>query len=67
MTNPDHLKAQNLVFRSHPKVNGELREADMMRLVFQKDHSGCFVENKLGEDQKLGEGAGRLSPKSGQR
>lgn len=47
MTNPDHLEAQNLVFRSHPKVDGELREADMMRLVFQKDHSGCCVENEV--------------------
>ena len=39
--NPDCLKAQNLVFRSHPQVDEELREPDMMRLVFQKDHSGC--------------------------
>lgn len=29
MTNPDHLKAQNLVFRSHPKIDGELREAEI--------------------------------------
>lgn len=43
------------MFRSHPQVDEELREPDMMRLVFQKDHSGCCVENEM-ESPMMGRG-----------